>query len=70
MRQKLKEYFGSGSRLVWLIYPNRRTVEVFEQLQDQPTRVLTEADVLDGGAVLPGFTVAVSEIFSPLSSGF
>jgi Uma2 family endonuclease len=69
MRQKIKEYFGSGARLVWMIYPKTRTVEVFEQLQDQPTRVLTEAEVLDGGAVLPGFTIAVSEIFSPLSSG-
>ena len=70
MRQKLKEYFGSGSRLVWMIYPKTRTVDVFEQLQEQPTRTLTEADVLDGGRVLPGFSIAVNEIFEPLSSGF
>ena len=70
MRQKLKEYFGSGSRLVWMIYPRTRTVDVFEQLQEQPTRTLTVADVLDGGSVLPGFSIAVAEIFEPLSSGF
>ena len=70
MRQKAKEYFGSGSRLVWMIYPKTRTVEVFEQLQEHPTRTLTESDILDGGAVLPGFSISVSEIFEPLSSGF
>ena len=70
MRQKAKEYFESGSRLVWMVYPKTRTVAVFEQLQEQPTRTLTEADVLDGGSVLPGFSIAVTEIFQPLSSGF
>jgi Uma2 family endonuclease len=70
MQQKAREYFESGSRLVWMIYPKTRTVEVFEQLQDQPTRILSEADMLDGGSVLPGFSIAVSEIFEPLSSGF
>jgi Uma2 family endonuclease len=70
MRQKLKEYFGSGSRLVWMIYPKTRTVEIFEQLQELPTRVLTEADVLDGADVLPGFSIAVSKIFEPLSKQF
>lgn len=70
MRQKLKEYFESGSRLVWLIYPKTRTVAIFERLQDEPTRTLPETDVLDGGTVLPGFSIAIAEVFEPLSSGF
>jgi Uma2 family endonuclease len=70
MQQKAKEYFESGSRLVWMIYPKTRTVEVFEQLQETPTRTLGESDVLDGGTVLPGFNIPVSEIFQPLSGGF
>src|SRR5688572_16180069 len=63
MRQKAKEYFESGSKLVWMIYPKTRTVAVFEQLQDEPTRTLAETDVLDGGAVLPGFQINVADLF-------
>ena len=70
MRQKLKEYFESGSRLVWLVYPETRTIAVFAVLQDEPTAILTEADVLDGGAVLPGFTMPVQQVFEPLSRGY
>ena len=70
MKRKLGEYFGSGSRLVWMIYPKTRTIDVFEQLQDAPTRTLTESDVLDGGIVLPGFSMDVSEVFEPLSRSF
>lgn len=70
MKRKLGEYFGSGSRLVWMIYPKTRTIDVFERLQDTPTRTLTESDVLDGGTVLPGFQMDVSEVFEPLSRSF
>ncbi len=64
MKQKAKEYFESGSKLVWMLYPKTRTVAVFEQLQDEPTRTLAESDVLDGGAVLPGFQVNVADLFA------
>lgn len=70
MKRKLREYFDSGSRLVWMIYPKTRTVDVFEQLQDAPTRTLTEGEVLDADSILPGFSIAVAEIFAPLSSSF
>jgi Uma2 family endonuclease len=69
MEQKRREYFESGSRLVWMIYPKTRTVAVFEQSQSEPTRTLAEGDVLDGGTVLPGFTIPVSEIFEPITRG-
>jgi Uma2 family endonuclease len=70
MRQKIKEYFDSGSRLVWLIYPSTRTVAVFATLHDEPTCVLSDGDVLDGGTVLPGFSISVAHVFEPLSGGF
>ena len=49
--QKVIEYFRAGVRLVWVVYPLQRLVQVFES----PTQVhgLTHADELDGGAVLP-----------------
>lgn len=63
MRQKAKEYFESGSKLVWMIYPKTRTVAIFQQLQDEPTRTLSENETLDGGAVLPGFQMKVADLF-------
>ena len=70
MRQKTQEYFDSGARLVWLIYPNTKSVAVFESASAEPARVLGENDVLDGGRALPGFTIPVAEIFLPLTRGF
>jgi Uma2 family endonuclease len=70
MDQKRSEYFESGSRLVWMIYPKTRTVAVFEPSQSEPVRTLGEGDTLDGGTVLPGFSIPVTEIFEPLTRGF
>jgi Uma2 family endonuclease len=58
---KLDEYFRAGVRLVWVIYPRQSLVYVYQSL----TQVcgLGREDVLDGGAVLPGFRLALSELF-------
>lgn len=58
---KLNDYFQAGVSLVWVVYPSLRLVYVYESL----TRVrgLTANDELDGGAVLPGFRVAVATLF-------
>jgi Uma2 family endonuclease len=69
MRMKTKEYFDSGSRLVWLVYPKTRTIAVFDRLATEPGRVLKEGDTLNGGNVLPGFSIPVSEVFAPLKGG-
>jgi Uma2 family endonuclease len=61
MEGKLREYFGAGTRLVWLVDPKKRTVRVFVS----PTSFTTLAvgDTLAGGVVLPGFQLAVRELF-------
>jgi Uma2 family endonuclease len=69
MRIKTREYFDSGARLVWLIYPKTKTVAVFETASAEPTRTVTEADTLDGAPAVPGFSIPVSEIFAPLTRG-
>jgi Uma2 family endonuclease len=61
MELKLKEYFLAGTRLVWFVDPEARTVQVYHS-PDEVT-VLTERDTLDGGDVLPGFTLPVKELF-------
>jgi Uma2 family endonuclease len=61
MEEKLKEYFETGVRLVWFVRPKSRVVDVYTA-PDQFTR-LTASMRLDGGDVLPGFTVLVGELF-------
>jgi hypothetical protein len=62
LAQKRVEYFGSGSRLVWLIDPRDRTVAV-QHAPGNATRVLDDAALLDGEEVLPVFSIAVVDLF-------
>ena len=62
MAQKLREYFDSGTRLVWYVDPPTRTVAVYHK-PGEPTKVLAETDALDGEDVLPGFVLPVAEVF-------
>ncbi|HEU5118869.1 MAG TPA: Uma2 family endonuclease [Isosphaeraceae bacterium] len=62
MDRKLLEYFDAGTRLVWFVYPKTRTVRVYTSPRD--SAVLTADDHLDGGDVLPGFSVSVNELFA------
>ncbi len=50
-----------GVQLVWVIFPESRTLEVHSS--SAPPVLLGEQDQLDGGSVLPGFTCQVSQIF-------
>jgi Uma2 family endonuclease len=61
LREKADEYLATGSRLVWIFDPLSR--QVFVKTPDGLERVVTGDGVLDGGDVLPGFTLALSEIF-------
>jgi Uma2 family endonuclease len=64
MEQKRREYFASGTQLVWIVDPRTETVAVYTDPTAHTT--LTTADTLTGGAVLPGFSVPVAELFSYL----
>ena len=60
MARKVREYFEAGVVLVWLINPRKRTARVFSAVEKS---VLIRADQdLDGGDVLPGFVLTVSEL--------
>jgi Uma2 family endonuclease len=67
MVRKLKDYFFTGIRLVWLVDPRERTVRVCTA-PDQST-LLTEQQELTGEPVLPGFRVPVARIFAKTKGG-
>jgi Uma2 family endonuclease len=64
IKRKLAEYFEAGVRVVWLIDPRSRTVVV----QTSPTKgtKLDESQKLEGGDVLPGFSLPLAEMFECL----
>lgn len=61
MERKLSDYFDAGVRLVWYVYPRSREIHVYSAA-DQ-VRVLSKHESLDGGDVLPGFTLQVNDAF-------
>jgi Uma2 family endonuclease len=62
MDQKLKEYFEAGAKAVWYVSPKSRQVIAYTS-PDSFTE-LNESDTLDGGKVLPGFTLELKSLFS------
>lgn len=60
LRQKVLHYRDAGV-VLWVVYPETKEIEVYTP--NQPTQRLTVEDVLDGGEVLPGFSVPVRDIF-------
>ena len=57
---KVMQLLNAGTRLVWLVYPETRTIEAHTS---DGAVTLREHDTLSGGAVLPGFETPVSDIF-------
>ena len=67
MREKAKFYIASGVRLVWLVFPRQKIVEVYRP--EQPSEMLTAADMLEGYDVLPGFSLPIADLFATTRSG-
>lgn len=65
--QKLREYFDAGTALVWLVEPDEQTVLVLTEPDRRSGRLYSNAETLDGGTVLPGFTLLVRDIFAELA---
>lgn len=64
IQEKLADYFTYGVQMVWLIHPDRRQVEAYTTLDQKTT--LKESDMLEGGTVLPGFTLKLADLFAVL----
>jgi Uma2 family endonuclease len=59
---KMEEYFRCGVGQVWIVAPTHAKVFVY----DSPIRVriLAPPDELDGGTIVPGFRLPLSDLFT------
>jgi len=65
LEEKLEDYRVSGTRLVWVADPERRTVLIVSD--DAPVRWLRNNDMLDGAQIIPGFVCRVADLFEGLA---
>ncbi len=70
MAAKARRYLQGGTRLVWILWPERRHVDVWHpndlrpRYQDMhPSTTLDGGDLLDGEDVVPGFSHPVADVF-------
>ncbi len=62
LHEKLVEYFANGCKLVWIVNPDERSVLVYRQ--PQPDQLLKLTDTLDGEDIIPGFSLAIADLFT------
>jgi Uma2 family endonuclease len=61
VQEKVFDWIEAGTRMVVLVMPRKRTVTIYRSLTD--IVMLTGHDTLDGGDVVPGWKIPVSEVF-------
>ncbi len=61
LEDKIELYLSHGSKSVWVAYPNKRVVRVFD-VNGGATRFEQDQSLVDP-AVLPGFSIPTSAIF-------
>ena len=62
LQQKVNEYLATGTRLVWVVYPNTKQVVVHQP--GAVVSVFSEEQTLTADPVLPGLSIPVGEIFT------
>jgi Uma2 family endonuclease len=63
LRHKVQDYLKHGVQLIWLIYPDLRTVDCYSAERMQS---LSGEAVLEGGDVLPNFRLPLRVLFAEL----
>lgn len=62
VEEKVSDWLDAGSRMVVVVNPRQRRVTVQRSRAD--IQALGEGDELEGGDVVPGWRVAIAEVFS------
>ena len=60
--EKVQEWLSAGARLVWVVNPRQQIVTVYRP--GNTAQILAVGSMLDGEDVVPGFRIAVSELFA------
>ena len=63
MDKKARRYLRGGRSVVWVVWPDEYTVDVWRPGHAAPSATLTRADQLDGGSIIPGFTYPAVDLF-------
>ena len=61
VEDKIADWLDAGTRLVVVVNPSTQTVALYRSWND--IRILTVDDALDGGEVVPNWTLLVRDIF-------
>ncbi|NNJ13245.1 Uma2 family endonuclease [Chloroflexales bacterium ZM16-3] len=61
VRAKVREYLAAGTAAVWVVYPSTR--EVIAHTPDGMARTYGPGETLEMPELLPGFSLAISELF-------
>lgn len=61
VEEKVADWLAAGTRMILVVNPRARTVVV--RLSEKEARILSEEEVLDGGQVVPGWTLSVADVF-------
>ena len=63
LEEKLAQFREAGIPLIWVIYPGTRSAHILTQSARIEVR---SSGVLDGGDILPGFSLSLAELFAGL----
>ena len=61
VQAKVEDWMKAGTRLVWVVYPETRSVAVYRSLQE--AQVLSSVDTLNAEPVFDDFSVPVGDLF-------
>lgn len=61
LMRKVKQYFAAGCHTVWIVYPERREIQILEATGAD--RLLGPGDTIQAPELLPGFMAPVDAIF-------
>jgi Uma2 family endonuclease len=62
LADKAQQWLDRGVRMVWVVWPERRELDVWLPGSAEP-RTLHDEDALEGGEVVPGFSVALGQLW-------
>jgi Uma2 family endonuclease len=64
MAAKARTWLAAGVRLLWVVWPASRQVDLWRPGGEAPTATLGPGDSLDGLEVVPGFRYPLAQLFA------